>query len=652
MPDRTKRLDEALEALCAADVVTRPGKAQALLSLVPPVLRGRDGAQAVFARATRFDACGGFSGTPWDRPAHLRARLWAGSFDADAPYPWFEVLSTLRMLAVAVGEAVHQDVDAAEARRFLERVLSLNLDKVLEAGSEAHRIRRVRHHDAASLVLRFVLARLPQSHFLEDVAREVDDIMSQRPVWTHHVRATIRLVSAAPGADGDGPRLLSRYVEAVLGPSPMTMRFREPAAYADALPGEGSRVPNEAELLGKSMRATGLTCRQHAALAHHVADDATLLGAALGLDDRGQAVLDAHGDLVARLVAETVHPDTAQTLYGLARVLERGLLERPEVVRGLETLLGTEVQPDLATALQTGATAELSPAALLAGGAIRVLGQPLGVGQGNNPTCQAARGISLWAQYRPAHLLDVLAGAAREGDVAMAFESYRLHSRDLADGLVTRLDPDLDPVSLALVPHLDRLYDAMMKLAAGRDADPHKWVNPALYGSIVPHGFASCFHPATFQVWDHAGFVRTFMAAFHPDHNDGREPVYAAPTGIAVTDDRGRLLGLHAITLQRVAADRDGKVRVYFYNPNNEGRQDWGDGVQPSVRRHGELEGECSLPIAAFASRVYGFHHPDPLPGDPASVPADLVERVTRMVKRTWGRSYAWAEMPAPVGPV
>lgn len=160
--------------------------------------------------------------------------------------------------------------------------------------------------------------------------------------------------------------------------------------------------------------------------------------------------------------------------------------------------------------------------------------------------------------------------------------------------------------------------------------------------SVVPPGYSSCFDPVLWTVRDHPGFVRRFYATFHLDWNDGHPPVHAVPVGIAVTDDRARLLGLHAVSIVRVAPDPDGEVRVYFYNPNNEGRQDWGEGVVPTVRGNGEQEGESSLPFGQFASRLYAFHHPADLPGDPLAVDAAVVDTVSTAARRSWGRSYSW----------
>ena len=92
----------------------------------------------------------------------------------------------------------------------------------------------------------------------------------------------------------------------------------------------------------------------------------------------------------------------------------------------------------------------------------------------------------------------------------------------------------------------------------------------------------------------------------------------------------------------RVASDPDGELRAYFYNPNNEGRQDWGHGVRPSVTGHGEREGESSLPFHQLASRIYAFHFNPFEVGDGYAVPEDEVAEIVAAAKESWGKSFRW----------
>ncbi len=111
-----------------------------------------------------------------------------------------------------------------------------------------------------------------------------------------------------------------------------------------------------------------------------------------------------------------------------------------------------------------------------------------------------------------------------------------------------------------------------------------------------------------------------------------------------VTDVHGNLFGPHAVSIRRIASDPGGKLRIYFFNPNHEGRQDWGGGVNPSVAGRGERHGESSLPFEQFVSRMYAFHYDPCEEGDAWAVPSELVENISRMARESWGRAYTWIE--------
>ena len=93
-------------------------------------------------------------------------------------------------------------------------------------------------------------------------------------------------------------------------------------------------------------------------------------------------------------------------------------------------------------------------------------------------------------------------------------------------------------------------------------------------------------------------------------------------------------------------------MRVYFYNPNNDSGQDWGDGVIVSTSGNGERFGEASLPFERFASRLYIYHY-DPLErGEIVSVTSEELENVKYYLHRSWGASrLPPVELQADQGP-
>ena len=114
--------------------------------------------------------------------------------------------------------------------------------------------------------------------------------------------------------------------------------------------------------------------------------------------------------------------------------------------------------------------------------------------------------------------------------------------------------------------------------------------------------------------------------------------IHPSPAGIAVTDSAARFVGWHAIAIIRVARDPSGVVRVYFFNPNNDSGQDWGNGILVSTAGNGEFYGESSVPIGDFASRLYIFHTDADQQLEKAPVSRDEIEAVRQKIVESWGR--------------
>jgi hypothetical protein len=177
----------------------------------------------------------------------------------------------------------------------------------------------------------------------------------------------------------------------------------------------------------------------------------------------------------------------------------------------------------------------------------------------------------------------------------------------------------------------------MGRRCAARDEDPHRWINPEFHGWWTGRGFRIAVDVATGHLQNLNDFLRYFYASYHPYFNDNQPVIHPQPAGIAVTDTAGRFIGWHAITIQRVGLDPEQVMRVYFYNPNNDSGQDWGNGVVVSTAGSGERFGEASLPFEEFASRLYIFHYDALEPGNPDAVEQPLLDDITVLVHQSWG---------------
>lgn len=624
------------------------------LSLAAKLLQSDEGVEALYRFAPRFDVVGLFDGGDWATPGALEPGLVRATLMGDGMYPALECLNQLRFLAVAKGEASHPELSREQALAYLEDVLARNLDLPFPRATEltrqpdpmAERLERL---------FRFVLERLGSGGVIRALAWECERVLLQRPIMVQRVEDMLRSadqlmsVEAAPGqgVEYDQARWM---IEALTGPSELSRQNPDPEAYESALATlDDAALSAEAGCFGRCMNESGLVSPVHASLLRFIGGERPeLLADALALNRVGRTSLAEHGPLIAAIIQRAVLPQTARCIYGLSRLLNRGILFFSPVPPALNGLLVIDLDSSVGTVLQTAS--QLSdppePVALLLAGTLSVIGQPRGVDQGHNPTCQAARAISLWSQNDVGYLLELIKRAASEDDMLMHFEGDTIRASELTFGLAEELHTELDPVSLVLTPHLDKIYMEMSRRTIGRGEDGHKWVNPEFHGWWVFKGFASLIDPGTSGIQHFGDFVRCFYASYHPEFNGGRELAYAQPCGVVSTGPSGAFLGFHALSIQRVAHDSRGEWRVYFFNPNRDKGQNWGQGIVTTTCEHGELEGESSLPFEQFLMRLYLFHFDPRDLGEPAAVSAEAVTRIRDAVSESWAAGRVWLEEP------
>jgi len=638
-----QKLDESIVALAESRPFAKAGKLPKLFDLARRILLQPGGCEAIEARARALEEAGVFVGTDWADPSILLPSLTIYSLQSpNADTLVIEALSELRLLAVARGEYQHPSVSAEQAHHYLTQVLAINLGLLFGMTGEAEREQGKLAIIAQELV-QYVARHIGYEHVIDSLIEEIWRILEQRPIRVSDVRRMITQIAicrADPTVDlGTAGRGADRLISSLYGPTRACGEDPGIAIYQQRLESmDGAALQNEATGFARSMHDTGLVSPYHAVFVRHILEGKdSLLSDALGLSSTGRDCLLCYRELVHTLIAESLFPETAQGLYGLALLLERGILYQPPVAPALWRQVRLALCPRALERLQFAYGYQPNPSAWLIQGVLNMLGQPLGVGQGNNPTCQSARALSMWAYNDPDYLLQMVTWAARDDEVVMHFEGHPVSSARSAGGLAAEVTLDLDPVSLIVVPHLDRIYAEMGRLCADREGDPHKWVNPEFHGWSAGRGFAINVDVATGNLTDLEGFIRHFYASYHPYYNGNQPLIHPQPAGIAVTDSAARFIGWHAITILRVALDPDGEMRVYFFNPNNDSGQNWGDGVQVSTSGFGERFGESSLPFEQFTSRLYIYHY-DPLErGEPAQVNDDELGRVIGGVYRSWG---------------
>lgn len=638
------KLDEATLLLEKAPDFAKPGKLGRVLDTARRVMLQPAGCAAMEQRAQRLEDAGVFLGSDWETPQFLLPSLTTYALKSpDSNSVVIEALSELRLLAVAKGTYRHALISMEQAHHYLTQVLAINLWLLFSAPDEAERETQGRLAQLPRNLFQHLAEGIGYEHVIDQLIDEIWRILEQRPILVEPVKKMITQIAVCQanpeielGSSGQGA---DRLVSSLFGPSRASREDPGLEAYRERLTSmDSTSLQNEATGFARAMHDTGLVSAYHPVLLRHLLDDSDFLVAeALGLSSTGRDCLMCYRELVHALIRSAIHPATPQATYGLALTLERGTLYQPPVAPALWRQLRLTLSEWSQARLNIAFGEAVSPRARLLEGVLCMLGQPLGVGQGNNPTCQSARALSMWAYNDPDYLLQMVTWAARDDEIIMHFEGMPLSSMASLSGVAQTQPTDLDPVSLIVVPHLDRLYAEMGRRCIGREGDPHRWVNPEFHGWWSGRGFRINVDVATGKLHEPDDFLRYFYASYHPYYNGNQPLIHPQPAGIAVTDNAARFIGWHAISLLRVSLDPSDVMRMYFYNPNNDSGQDWGDGIKVSTALNGERFGEASLPFEQFASRLYIFHY-DPLErGALADVPQQELDRVIGYIHRSWG---------------
>ena len=622
-----------------------------ILTLLDALLRSEQGLEFLYEHLEELVAAGLFKGTSWEQTDHLVPSLVKGTLCGGFPMVIYESMNEIRMLKIALKDWQKPPCSPDEASRFLQEAIITSFDLAFHDSTEELRyelspnsLKRIR------LLFSFLLKRMPLDSFKDKLVQEIREVSAQRPLVMGRLKDILRLVYEKVNLDVENAdnQVLAFYVNALFHPTARCLRAPSLVVYLEQLKTEPEAVwIEEAQSMAHAMRETGLVSDFQLSLLRHICENKRqLVPEILGLDSHGKAEFERHADFVCQTVKDYFVFENKEAIYGLSRMLNRNLFSRQVVNHALHKLFRTRMHPGVKRGLKKGRPddSKITAKQLIAGGIIQLLGHPLGIGQGMNPTCQSARGLSMWSKHSPGKLLNMVAGVLASNQLTFRYQGELVSSEALVSDQT--FDQNLDPVSVVLVPHLDNIYQQMMQKAMLKfpAQDPHVTVNAAFYGLWIPTGFISCYNQVLNVIQDFGKFVRLFYAAFHPRYNRGFQLVYPVPLGIFITSSRAEFLGFHAISLLRVATGPDGDMRAYFFNPNNDGRQNWGQGINPTVAGNGERQGESSLPFCQLLSRVYAFHYNSfEAESNLEKVKSESErEMVEELARASWGKKYFW----------
>lgn len=576
---------------------------QAVLEEAAALLTEPNGLVKLFKYSHLFDEAGVFAGKPWENVRKLNPVLVRGTFHAGGIMATAEALSNLRILAIARGDYIHPEMSAYEATEFLTKVMALNLDLLLMRETEENRVLQLYKDKQASEILGFIADHCFSPLVFQNLYKEVDNLAVQRPIVTDKILKLIASAKRLAGGLEESDSSLSHYEHAVYSPTDLAVASSIDSYERKLKTSNDLLLIREATQLLASMKQSGLVSPFHVIFLNYInKEKKDLLHNMLCVDETARENLRSNLPFISSLIHSAITMKTRRSIYGLIRLLQRDVFTN-EFVSEVKKLIEVPVHDVIKNRL-TAVHKITDPGvlrSLLVSGMISVLGQPLGIGQGFNPTCQSTRALSYWSQKEPVMLLKMFNTFLENGLLTIDFEGRPLSS-DLLPQLSLDDEDNIDTVSLLLIPQLDSIYFEMLKAAKGRGQDPHRWINPSFHLKGIWTEFSDAYSDFEFT----AKFHRYYHPSYNPKVNEG----LPQPAGITIYNQSGQPLGAHAVLIQRVGPDQTGCIRVYFYNPNNDSLQVWGNSIRTSVFGHGEQEGESSLPFDDFLHCLYAFHYP------------------------------------------
>lgn len=397
------KFDNAVSLLTLAPACSKPAKLPCVMDTARHVLLQDGGCEALESRAQAFENSGLFSGSDWETPQYLVPTLTTFSLKSpDANVVVIEALSELRLLAVAKGDYQHSLISAEHAHHYLTQVMAINLWLLFLPPSEAERETQGQLANIPRQLFKHLADRIGYEHIVDQLIDEIWRILKQRPIQVDAIKQMITQIALCQvnpeidlGISGQGA---DRLVSSLYGPTQACREDPGVDIYRERLERmDQAALQAESTGFARAMHDTGLVSPYHPVLLRHLLEEGDhLLSEALGLSSTGRDCLLCYRELVQALIRGGVYPATSQAVYGLALMLERGILYQPPVAPAMWRQLNLPLSEWAQSRLHMAYGDSASPRARLIEGVLCMLGLPLGVGQGNNPTCQSARALSMW----------------------------------------------------------------------------------------------------------------------------------------------------------------------------------------------------------------------------------------------------------------
>jgi len=334
-----KAFEDAVSRLAEVNAVEGVSPVFEVIEAAKPLVLSPEGLDAIYQSVPAIESAGLFGGSDWDFPQTLVPSLAARTVRHGEPTETLvECLSQIRLLAVAKGDYIHASISAEHAHHFLAQVMAMNLDLVVSDDlQESDRLRPDQLGHAVQNLYHFLLQHLGYENLLEHLVAEVWRILEQRPVQVEGVKHMVTQIAVClekPDAlGGEVSDDALQLINALFSPTEGCREDPGFEVYSERLAAmDDATLMQEAIAFAQAMHNTGLVSAYMPVFIRYLRERwNALIPTALGLSYTGADAFHCYPALIHRLIDDAVFPETSQCTYGLAMMLERGILYSPPV---------------------------------------------------------------------------------------------------------------------------------------------------------------------------------------------------------------------------------------------------------------------------------------------------------------------------------
>ena len=194
----------------------------------------------------------------------------------------------------------------------------------------------------------------------DKIVQEIDRLTVQRPIMTDRILDMIEMskLLKKSSIDEKTAESLNKYLHATDAPTPLSKDVSNQREYRLKLEKAfDDELENEAKIFAEAMKDTGLVSPYYAVLLRFLnRKNSYLLPTSLDLSETGIASYNANKKLIHDIIQISIYPETRQAIYGLAKMLDRGVLTQEPLLPALRRLFELPLHAQVRQALSKAGT--------------------------------------------------------------------------------------------------------------------------------------------------------------------------------------------------------------------------------------------------------------------------------------------------------